>query len=97
MIDADLDYCSLQIEHQEDKIKPLLAALNSTKDNIRNLGQEIAEQQKELARLKHMRKELESKFSNEKRILGEMVKHRKQLKAQKKFLNYQHRTIKDNQ
>ena len=95
MIDEDLDYCSLQIEHQEDNMRPIQSAIHKTQEDIKFADEEIARMRTERQRLGHMLKELQSKWGIEKRKLKDMTEHRRELKDLKKMLINQNKMIKE--
>lgn len=96
MIDKDLDYCLQQIEAQEEKCQAIKKALAEVKQSMLDADQEIQKAKDERKRIGHMFKELESKWGNEKRILGELRLHRHNLKTLKQMIKNQHKTIEDN-
>lgn len=95
MIDKDLDYCLQQIEAQEEKCEAIKAAIKDTKRQMLEADQAIESAKKEKNRIGHMFKELESKWGNEKRILGNMLLHRHELKQLKQMMKNQHKMIRD--
>lgn len=97
MLDTDLDYCSLQIEHQEDKMRPIQSAIHKVQHEIKFTEEEIARLREEKKRLGHMLSELQSKWGVERRKLKDMTEHRRELRDLKKMLVNQNNTIKDNQ
>ena len=93
MIDRDLDYCLQQIEAQEEKCQAIAAAIKDTKQAMIDADKVIQAAKDERKRIGHMFKELESKWGNEKRILGNLRIHRKELKMLKQLIKNQHKTI----
>ena len=96
MIDRDIDYCDQQIEAQIEKVQAVEAARRHAEKEHREADQRVRDAQKEKARIGHMISTLNHKFGAEKRILTDMVEHRKQLKALKKLMHNQHKTVPDN-
>lgn len=95
MIDKDLDYCLQQIEAQEEKCQAIKEAIKDTKKAMEEADKAIQAAKDERKRIGHMYKELESKWGNEKRILGNMRLHRHELKQLKQMMINQHKMIRD--
>lgn len=93
MIDKDLDYCLQQIEAQEEKCNAIKQAIEETKKSMLEADQEIQKAKDERKRIGHMFKELESKWGNEKRILGELRLHRHNLKTLKQMIKNQNKMV----
>lgn len=93
MIDADIDFCSQQIEAQEEKVQAINAAINRARKDHKEATQAVKEAQSEMNRIGQMICKLENKFGQEKRILKNMVEHRRELKELKKMLKNQHATV----
>lgn len=93
MIDADIDFCSQQIEAQEEKVQAINAAINRARKDHREAALAVKEAQREMNRIGQMICKLENKFGQEKRILKNMVEHRRELKELKKMLKNQHATV----
>lgn len=93
MIDADLDYCDQQIEAQTEKVQAVHAAIQHNNQDIIDADNAVKAAREERKRVGQMHAQLEHKWANEKRILGEMRAHRKQLKLLKTILKKQNKMI----
>lgn len=93
MIDKDIDYCDQQIEAQIEKVQAVESARRHAEKEHQEADQRVREAQREKARIGHMISTLNSKFGVEKRILADMVEHRKQLKTLKKMMLNQHKMV----
>ena len=93
MIDRDIDYCDQQIEAQIEKVQAVEAARRHAEKEHQEAENRIKEAQREKNRIGAMVNNLNHKFGEEKRILSNMVEHRKELKALKKMLLNQNKMM----
>lgn len=95
MIDADIDYCDQQIEAQQEKVQAINAAIVRARNDRNEATEAVKEAQREMNRIGQMIFKLQNKFGAEKRILADMVEHRKDLKQLKKMMLKQHKMVQD--
>lgn len=89
MIDQDLDYCTRQIEAQEDEMRPVREALKEAKADLLRAEKAVEDAKKEKERCRHVVGRLENRYNNLRCVFNRMTEHRRQLKQMKKMLKYQ--------
>ena len=90
MIDADLDYCQRQIEAQLDEIRPVEEAMKQANQDLEDATKAVEEAKKEKTRCTQVVAQLRHKLNLLRSALGQMQRHKHQLKKLKKMIMYQH-------
>lgn len=89
MIDADLDFCQRQIEAQLDEIRPVEEAMKQANQDLEDAVKVVEEAKKEKTRCTQVVAQLRHKLNLLRSTLGQMQRHKHQLKTLKKMIKYQ--------